>query len=73
MIKIAQKYYLLFLLGYVFAYVNNETGWEYTQGTQQCFYMFENINIDDQGGIGDGQPANNYSGECITNFNLQSS
>ena len=70
MIKITKKYYLLLLLlGYAFAYTNNETGWEYTQGTQQCFYMFEDINIDDISAIGDGQPANNYSGECISNFN----
>ena len=70
MIKIIQKYCLLLLsLGYAFAYTNNETGWEYTQGTQQCFYMFENINIDGNNAVGDGQPANNYSGDCINNFN----
>ena len=70
MIKIIQKYCLLLLsLGYAFGYTNNETGWEYTQGTQQCFYMFENINIDGSNAVGDGQPANNYSGDCINNFN----
>ena len=69
MTKMTKKYYLLFLLGYLFAYTNNETGWEYTEGTQQSFYMFENINIDDTGAVGDGLPANNYSGECINNLN----
>ena len=65
--KKINKYYLLLLIGFVFPYVNNETGWEYVQGTQQCFYMFERIHIDGVDAIGDGQPANNYSGDCINN------
>ena len=61
------KYYLLLLLSFVFSYVNNETGWEYVQGTQQCFYMFERVHIDGVDANGDGQPANNYSADCINN------
>ena len=46
--KIRNKYYLLLVIvvGYVFPFTNIETGWKYTQGTEQCFYMFEYINID---------------------------
>ena len=64
-----KKYYLLtiLLIGNLFSYTNNETGWEYFQGTRQTFYMFENIFIDSEIGYGDGQPANNYDGYCINN------
>ena len=66
---IMKKYYLLtiLLIGNLFSYTNNETGWEYFQGTRQTFYMFENIFIDSEIGYGDGQPANNYDGYCINN------
>ncbi len=66
---IIKKYYLLaiLLIGFLFSYTNNETGWEYFQGTRQTFYMFENILIDSEVGYGDGQPANNYDGYCINN------
>ena len=57
----------LFLASFVFPYVNNETGWEYIQGTQQCFYIFERIHIDGVDAIGDGQSANNYYGDCMNN------
>ena len=69
MIYIIKKYYLLaiFSIGFLFSYTNNETGWEYFQGTRQTFYMFENILIDSELGYGDGQPANNYDGYCINN------
>ena len=66
--KIRSKYYLLLVLvaGYVFPFTNIETGWEYTQATEQCFYMFEYINIDNIEATGDGQPGNIYA-ECSNN------
>ena len=64
-----KKYYLvsLFLVGNLYSYINNETGWEYFQGTQQAFYMFQNILIDSEDTYGDGGTANNYDGYCINN------
>ena len=47
-------------------FVNNETNWFYIQTTQQCFYMFEEIIIDDTLAVGDGEPGNVY-GECANN------
>ena len=67
--KIREKYYLLLVLvfGYVFSYTNVETGWQYVQTTGQTFYMFENINIDDVNGFGDGQSPATDDGQCYTN------
>ena len=64
-----KKYYLLsaFLVGSLFSYTNNETGWEYFQGTEQAFYMFRNILIDSEVATGDGGTANNPDGYCINN------
>ena len=57
MIKMTNKYYLLLFVSYLFAFINHETGWEYTQGTQQSFYMFEHVLVDSVNAIGDGQPG----------------
>lgn len=67
MIEMFRKYYLLlFLLSLSGLFGQNpETGWDYVTTTQQCFYIFETINIDDNVVVGDGS----QSGDCYENFN----
>ena len=66
---IMKKYYLLsvLLLGSLFSLTNNETGWTFTQSTQQQFYFFQNILIDSNVAYGDGGVAQNSDGYCMTN------
>ena len=69
MIEIVKKYYFLLFLGVLFGQnANPETGWDYTQTTAQCFYMFETINIDGNAAVGDGG-IYTTSDECLQNFN----
>ena len=67
--KIRYKYqslFLLFMVGNLFSITNNETGWDYTQTTQQTFHILE-FNIDGHPAEGDGKIGTEYDGECLNN------
>ena len=47
--------------------INQETGWSYTQSTQQSFFMFESIQFDGQVAIGDGDGPPDEDSYCLQN------
>ena len=47
--------------------INQETGWSYTQSTQQSFFMFESIQFDGQVAIGDGDGPQDEDSYCLQN------
>ena len=45
-------------------FVNSETGWSFVQSQQQSFYMFENIIVDGDIGVGDGCVPDDFYSFC---------
>ena len=54
---------ILLLLSLSFGATEPQTGWSFDPGTQQAFYIFEEITIDGEVVVGDG---NGDNGECYT-------
>ena len=63
-------YILLFVYSLHAEYINYETGWSFSQSSQQSFYIFENIEIDGLSPSGDGwAPSTSSSSICLQNPN----
>ena len=59
--------FLILLSFSLSSFTNQETGWTYSQSTQQAFYLFENLKINEELLIGDGCIGNTIDdceGEC---------
>jgi len=66
MVKNLLAFFIVFTLCFSQS-INQETGWSYTQSTQQSFFMFETIQINGQVAFGDGDGPQDDDSYCLQN------